>query len=187
MAAINEGDRVAVVGQGLIGHAAAQICRLKGARVLTADTIPARVELSRLHAADRAVNSLEENLAERISEFTEGQGVDVVIDTSGSTEMIRQEVEFLKRFGKLVFQGWYPPPSGLDLHRMQLKFAHALFPCGHSGDAVARCMQWMREGKLSLLPLITHRFRPDQAPEAYNLVLNHPQDTIGIIFNWGVA
>lgn len=184
MAGLQSGDRVVVVGQGIIGHAAAQICRLQGAKVLTADTISERVELSRRHAADCAVNSLEESLAKRIEEFTEGRGADVVIDTSGSAGMVQQEVEFLKRFGKLVFQGWYPPPSALDLHRMQLKFVSALFPCGHSGEAVARCMRWMREEKLRLQPLITHRFRPEQAPEAYELVLHRPQDTMGIVFNW---
>ncbi len=184
MAEIRPGDRVAVVGQGVIGHAAAQICRLQGARVLTADTIPARVELSRLHAADLAVNSLEEDLAARVAEFTEGEGVDVLIDTSGSVRMIQQEVELLKRFGKLIFQGWYPPPSSLDLHRMQLKFLQAFFPCGHSGEAVARCMRWMQEGRLSLHPLITHRFLPGQAAEAYDLVLHRPQDTLGIVFQW---
>jgi len=187
MAAICSEDRVVVVGQGVIGHAAAQICRLRGARVLTADTMPSRVELSRRYAADVAVNSLEEDLAGRIAEFTEGRGADVVIDTSGSTKMIQQEVEFLKLYGKLVFQGWYPPPNTLDLHRMQLKFAQAVFPCGHSGDAVARCMRWMKEGLLRLQPLITHRFRPEQAAEAYDLVLNRPQETMGIIFNWEAA
>lgn len=184
MAGIQPDDRVVVVGQGMIGHAAAQICRLQGAKVLTADTIPDRVELSRRYAADCAVNSLEENLAKRTEEFTEGRGADVVIDTTGSVRMVQEEVEFLKRFGKLVFQGWYPPPSALDLHRMQLKFISALFPCGHSGEAVARCMRWMEEGKLCLQALITHRFRPEQAPEAYELILHRPQDTMGIVFNW---
>ena len=184
MAEIRPEDRVVVVGQGVIGHAAAQICRLRGASVLTADTMPSRVELSRQLAADVAVNSLEEDLGKSVADFTGGQGADVVIDTTGSLKMIQQEVEFLKLFGKLVFQGWYPPPNTLDLHRMQLKFAQAVFPCGHSGDAVARCMRWMSAGLLRLQPLITHRFRPEQAAAAYDLVLNRPQETMGIIFNW---
>jgi bacteriochlorophyllide a dehydrogenase len=184
MADIRPDCFVVVVGQGIIGHAAAQICRLHGARVLTADTLPARVALSAELAAEVAVNSAEENLAERVMEFTSGQGADVVIDTTGSDRMINEEVKFLKTGGQVVFQGWYPPPSSLDLHCLQLKFASAVFPCGHSGGAVARCMRWMDAGLLRLEKLITHRFKPEQAAEAYDIVLNRPGETMGIVFQW---
>lgn len=184
MSNIQPEDRVVIMGQGIIGHAAAQICRLKGAKVLTADTMAGRVELSKRYAADVAVNSLEKDLASEIADFTGGRGADVVIDTTGSAKMILEEVEFLKRFGTLVLQGWYPPPSMLVLDRLQLKFVRAMFPCGHSGEAVGRCMAWMKGDLLRLKPLITHRFSPGQASEAYDLVLNRPEETMGILFDW---
>ncbi len=186
MAEIRPDDRVVVVGQGVIGHAAAQICRLKGARVLTADTLDSRVALSARLAADVAINSRTEDLALRVADFTSGRGADVVIDTSGSVAMIQQEVELLKLFGKLIFQGWYPPPSSLDLHRFQLRFTQAFFPCGHSGEAVSRCMRWMAAGQLRLGELISHTFTPEEAPHAYDLVLHHPQETMAIVFDWSV-
>lgn len=184
MADIKPEDRVVVMGQGIIGHSAAQICRLKGAKVLTVDTMPGRVELSRRFAADVALNGLEDDVAARIAEFTEDRGADALIDTTGSVNMIQKEIAYLKRFGTLVFQGWYPPPCTLVLHDLQLKFLRAMFPCGHSGAAVSRCMNWMKDGMLRLNPLITHRFTPDQAAGAYDLVLNRPEETMGIVFDW---
>lgn len=184
MAGIEVDQKVVVVGQGVIGHAAAQICRLMGAQVLTADTLGSRVALSREYAADIAVNSKSENLAAAVADFTDGQGADVVIDTTGSMAMLDQEIDYLRRFGKFILQGWYPPPNTLDFHKMHLKFARLFFPCGHSGVAVSRCMQWMARGQLQLAPLITHRFAPEQASEAYDLILNRPQDTMAIIFDW---
>ena len=187
MAQIQAGQTVVVVGQGVIGHAAAQICRKQGAKVLTADTMPPRVEWSRRFAADVAVNSKEQDLAQAVMDFTRGQGADVVIDTAGSAAMVNQEPPLLKRFGQLVFQGWYPPPSALDLHQLQLKFVRACFPCGHSGEAVRRCMQWLQSGELTLAPLITHRFRPEQAVEAYRLILDRPNEAMAVVFDWGKA
>lgn len=184
MADIKPGQNVVVVGQGMIGHAAAQICRIKGARVLSADTMSARVALSERYAADKAVNSEENDLASAVAAFTENAGADVVIDTTGSATMIGLEVPLLKRFGTLVFQGWYPPPSSLDIHRMQGKFVRACFPCGHSGEAVQRCMQWLATGKLKLGPLITHRFRPEEALEAYRLIVDRPNETMAVCFDW---
>lgn len=177
-------QKVVVIGQGVIGNAAAQICRLKGAQVLTADTLESRVKLSATYAADIAINSKTDDLSTAVADFTNGQGADVVIDTTGSMTMVNQEIEYLKLFGKFVLQGWYPPPNTLDFHQIHKKFAQLYFPCGHSGAAVSRCMHWMARNQLLLEPLITHRFAPEQAPEAYDLILNRPQDTMAVIFNW---
>ena len=184
MANIEADEKVVVVGQGVIGHAAAQICRLKGAKVLTADTMPSRVEFSRQLAADVAVNSQVENLAEKIAAFTEGAGADVVIDTTGSMAMLDREIDYLKPFGKLVCQGWYPPPNTLNFHKMHMKLPQVFYPCGHSGKAVDRCMRWMQSSHLKLRPLITHRFKPEQAVDAYELMMNHPEEAMAIVFDW---
>ena len=184
MVRIQAGQNVLVFGQGMIGHSAAQICRHLGARVLTVDTLPARVDWSRRLAADVAINGLVDNVSEAVKEFTQGRGADVVIDTTGSDAMINKEVPLLKRFGQLVFQGWYPPPSSLDLHQFQGSFVQSYFPCGHSSEAVGRCMNWMDAGALKVAPLITHRFRPAQAAEAYRLIVDRPGETMGIVFDW---
>ncbi|MDR1281521.1 MAG: zinc-binding dehydrogenase [Opitutaceae bacterium] len=176
--------KIVVLGQGVIGHAAAQICRLRGACVIAADVMPARIALSRQYATDTVVNSKEENLLERVMEFTNGKGADIVIDTTGSMAVVAQIPDMLALFGTIVFQGWYPPPNTMNFHNLQLKFARTVYPCCHSGDAVSRCMTWMQTGKLNLKPLITHRFNPGQAREAYDLILNRPEETMGIVFDW---
>jgi len=122
--------------------------------------------------ADKAVNSEETDLASAVAAFTENAGADVVIDTTGSATMIGLEVPLLKLFGMLVFQGWYPPPSSLDLHQMQLRFLRTCFPCGHSGEAAQRCMQllafgmWLKPGGARV---ITLGRRPDRLEKARSM------------------
>jgi 3-hydroxyethyl bacteriochlorophyllide a dehydrogenase len=184
MAKINPGDKVLLVGQGMIGHAASQICRILGAQTLAADTMDIRVDFSKKLAADRAVNTQKEDLAKAVKEFTSEKGADVIIDTTGSVAMINQEIEYLRPFGKFIFQGWYPPPNDVSIHKLHLKFTTAYYPCGHSGEAVRRCMDWLASGKLNLAPLISHRFSPKEAVEAYRLILDKPNEAMAVVFNW---
>jgi 2-desacetyl-2-hydroxyethyl bacteriochlorophyllide A dehydrogenase len=183
MAGLKLGDNVVVVGQGFIGQMAAQICRLKGARVIAADILPGRVELSAKYSADFAVNSKEENLTEFVHSLYP-DGADVVIDTTGSDRMINEEISFLRMWGKLIFQGWYPGNSSLFLHNFQNNFVTAYFPSGHAGMAVRQVLQWMDDSKLVVEPLITHRFLVKDAIEAYDLVLNKPEEILGVLFTW---
>jgi len=52
MAGIPAGVKVLVVGLGVIGQYAAQICRLKGAQVAVTDVVDARLEVARKLGAD---------------------------------------------------------------------------------------------------------------------------------------
>ena len=143
-----------------------------------------RVEFSAKYAADRAINSRTEDLKAIVDDWTAGQGADIVIDTTGNADMLNVEAPLLKAYGHIVMQGWYPPPSQVDFHLLHGRFTTLHCPCGHSGEAVSRCMNWMAARKLTLAPLITHRYRPEEAREAYKLVVDRPDDTMAIVFNW---
>lgn len=180
------GESVLVVGQGVIGQLAAQICRLKGATVLTADIIDQRVAISAKLGADRAINSRTENLPAVVKELYP-QGVDLMIDTASSAQLVNDLIAagLIKTGGRMVFQGWYPPPSGLNLHNLQNTLTRGVyFPSGHAGKAVAQVMRWMSQGVIQGEPLISHRFPIDRAAEAYKLVVDEPNKILGIVFDW---
>jgi 2-desacetyl-2-hydroxyethyl bacteriochlorophyllide A dehydrogenase len=187
MVTIQPGQKVLVFGQGVIGNAAAQICRILGAEVYTADIMDKRVEYSAKYAANRAMNSKTEDVKAIVKEWTGGQGADIIIDTTGNADMLNVEAPLLKTFGKIVMQGWYPPPSQVNFHLLHGRFASLLCPCGHHGEAVSRCMNWMAEKKLILEPLITHRYRPEDAPEAFEMIVERPDETMAIVFDWRKA
>jgi threonine dehydrogenase-like Zn-dependent dehydrogenase len=42
----------------------------------------------------------------------------------------------------------------------------------------------MDDSKLVVEPLITHRFLVKDAIEAYDLVLNKPEEILGVLFTW---
>jgi len=183
LAGVPAGARVLVVGLGILGQYAAQVCRLKGARVAAADVVASRLEIARKTGTEWIVNAGTESLADRAAEIAPG-GFDVIIDTSSIPEVVRGLFPLLKTYGKFIFQGWYPPPSELNLGAIQVSMAECYFPNGHSGLAVATALRWATDGRIDTRSLVTHVARPDDAPAVYDMVLAGSQDFLGIVFDW---
>jgi NADPH2:quinone reductase len=53
-----------------------------------------------------------------------------------------------------------------------------------SDEDVRVIMNLIRYGSLDLRPLITHRFRPDEAPAAYQLVVDQDRRLVGGVIRW---
>lgn len=183
MAVIPAGSQVLICGLGVIGQFALQVCLLEGARVCVTDVVDARLETARGLGAQAAIHGKHENLAEKARGIAP-DGFDVIIDTSSVTAVVNSLFPLLKLRGKFVFQGWYPPPTNLNLDAMHQRLPSAYFPCAHSAEHVATALRWARQGWMKSAPLITHTFRPDQAPEAYGMIAEGSENFLGMLFDW---
>ena len=95
------GQRVLVLGVGGLGIHGVQIARSAGAEVLATSRQPQRVALAEQYGAvgiDTALESLEAAVAR----FTDGEGVDVVVDNIGNRASVRQGLAVLRPGGKLL-------------------------------------------------------------------------------------
>ena len=101
--------------------------------------------------------------------------------------MVNSLFALLKLRGKFVFQGWYPPPSPLDLNALHCHLPSAHFPCAHSGEAVAVALEWAARGWLRSEPLIGHTFAPRDAAKVYEMIGRGSDEFLGIVFDWSSA
>ncbi|MFB3738771.1 MAG: zinc-binding dehydrogenase [Candidatus Velamenicoccus archaeovorus] len=180
---VERGDLVVVIGQGMIGQMSAQAARRKGARVIASDIIAARVRVSAAHSADRAVDASVDDLAAAVREEAAG-GADVVIDTTGVSGMLETCVELVRREGRICLQGYYPDPIRVDFHPAHLKRATVTFPCWVDREDDGELAADLASGDLVIGPLITHRIPYTQAVEAFDLVVNHPERSLGMVLVW---
>jgi 3-hydroxyethyl bacteriochlorophyllide a dehydrogenase len=183
MAGVPMGAKVLVVGLGVIGQFSAQICRLKGARVAAVDVVPFRLEKAAENGAEWTFNSKTGDLAAWAAEIAP-RGFDVIIDTSSSPAVVNSLFPLLRRRGKFIFQGWYPPPSALDLNAAHMRLPSCFFPCAHSGPAVAAVMRWVRDGHIQVRNLITHRVKPTDAAKIYRQIGEGSEGFLGVVFDW---
>jgi 3-hydroxyethyl bacteriochlorophyllide a dehydrogenase len=180
---VEPGDLVVVIGQGMIGQMSAQAARGRGARVIAADVIEARVRASAAYSADRVVDASVEDLAGVVREEAP-DGADVVIDTTGISGMLETCVDLVRREGRICLQGYYPDPIRVEFHPTHRKRATVTFPCWVDREHDAQLAADLAAGKVAIEPLITHRIPYTDAVAAFELVVNHPERSLGMVLTW---
>jgi 2-desacetyl-2-hydroxyethyl bacteriochlorophyllide A dehydrogenase len=183
---VREGDLVAVIGQGLIGQMSAQAARRRGARVIASDLVSARVEASARFSADRAVDASMQDLGDAVREEAP-DGADVVIETTGNARLFLTCVDLVRREGRICLQGYYPDVIEVDFHATHLKRPTVTFPCWVDEADDAALASDLAHGEVVIEPLITHRIPYTEAAEAFELVIEHPERTLGMVLTWDGA
>jgi NADPH:quinone reductase len=83
---VRAGETVLVLGAaGGVGLAGVEVGKALGARVIACASTDEKLAVCRAHGADASINYATEDLRGRITDLTEGRGVDVVYDPVGGT------------------------------------------------------------------------------------------------------
>jgi L-iditol 2-dehydrogenase len=103
---VGVGDTVVISGGGPIGLLAMAAARAAGASdVLLSDVVSEKLALAEQRGADRTIDASREDVPEAIAEYTDGVGVDVVIEASGAEAATRSAFEAVRRGGTVVLVG----------------------------------------------------------------------------------
>lgn len=87
---------IAVFGTGAVGLGAMMAAIIEGCTtVIAIDIHDSRLELAKELGATHTINSMTEDLNERIKEITGGKGVDYSIDTTGVSAVMKSSIDVL--------------------------------------------------------------------------------------------
>ena len=208
-AQVQLGDRVGVIGLGLLGLLAVQLLKASGARVFGVDVAPDKVALATRLGADHATSSTGYEAVQEAMAFSEGVGLDAVLifastRSSGPVEMagemarsrarivavgavgltIPRELYYHKELSVVVSRSWGP---GIEDPRYERKGVD--YPIEYVRWTQQRNMQAFLElvasGKVNLDPIITHRFSIDEAERAYDIITGkRPEPHIAIVLTY---
>lgn len=102
-AGFRPGETVLVHGGASgVGTAAIQLVKEAGGRVIATAGRADKVAACRTQGADLAINYRTEDFVARTREYTQGEGVDVVLDMVGA-DYLERNISLLKVRGRLVF------------------------------------------------------------------------------------
>ncbi len=90
-AGVSASDTVLILGAGTIGAIILQACKEKGCTVICADIKQEFLERAKQYGADFVIHTKEEDLLEKVQEYTAGGGADVIFDSAcfpGSLTML---------------------------------------------------------------------------------------------------
>lgn len=180
-AGLSMGDRVLVVGVGIIGQIMAQIANAMGARVVVCSTYPndgPRLDTARRIAAAEEVLDVSRD---RWSDLLEPREFDVVFDLVGVPE--DRLLQSVRRAGTLVLVAGRERvtyTSNLaQSRRVTIKQSTHFDP-----DDLAILCRLVARGVVQLGPLIQDVVSVSQADRIYKLLRDEPVGLMGTVFEW---
>ncbi len=207
LARVELGETVAVVGLGLLGQLTVQLLVAAGCRVVAVDLDGVRVELARQAGAAVAMTNDALPTTDPASITGNSHGADAVLITADSSssepvelaaalarergrvvavglvrtdlprhEFFRKELEFV--VSRSAGPGRYDP--GFEVEGRDYPYAYVRWTQTRNLEAF---LDLLGRGRISVAPMITHRFPFHEAPSAYELLLG-AESPLGIVLQY---
>jgi 2-desacetyl-2-hydroxyethyl bacteriochlorophyllide A dehydrogenase len=182
---IEPGQVAVVIGDGLVGQWAAQTLKQRGATVVMVGKHDDR--LSKAKAYAHTVNSPSDYGTSFLDELNLGK-VQVLVETVGSVPSMYAWLHRLNRNAHVVVAGFYKPSGSVNIQKALEDFRNYEISfdlvSGATAARMDQTMHWIAEGKLNTLDLITHRFRAEDAAQAWDLIESKRQPVLGVVLDW---
>ena len=201
------GEKIAVIGSGLIGLITVQLLKANGCEVLAVDIDQTKLNLAEQLGADKSCLSEDINFA--AESFSNGYGVDGVIITasSKSKQIVANAGEICRMKGRVIMVGFTPIDIPRDIYyqrELEFKLSMSYGPGRYDPvyeqlgiDYPYPFVRWteqrnmqafinlVAQKKIVLQALTTHRFNFKNVLDAYQLISGKKKEHyLGVILNY---
>jgi 2-desacetyl-2-hydroxyethyl bacteriochlorophyllide A dehydrogenase len=189
------GETAVVFGQGVVGLLVTRLLTMSGVSVLAVEPVPKRRELALKMGAAAAFGP--DDAGERVLAATDGRGADVAVEASGSGAALAAAVGCVAVEGTVVAASWYGTepvalPLGGHFHRERVRIRSsqvgrvapeisARWGAGRRREAV---VSLLRDPRVPLDSLVSHRIPFGRAPDAYRMLDEGPGDAVQVVFDY---
>ena len=198
------GDTAVVLGQGIVGNFAAQLFRAQGCRVIAIDRIASRLDMAKRCGIEMVVDASAEDAVEAVKKLTDGRGAEVIVEATGIAAVALNAIGMAAQNAEMIQLGTPRGSYEADVAPL-LRAVHRASPNltmkgAHGGSIPAAPNQFMKHslarnarivldmiarGELHVEPLLTRVIAPEEAPQAYRDLRDHPESVLGITIEWG--
>jgi len=183
-AGIGAGQTVLVIGSGISGLLHVQLARAKGAeRVIATDISEFRLGAAKRFGADAAVHG-SEDVPARLLDLNGGRLADRVIVCAGALPAARQATQSVDRGGTILF--FAPTAAGVDVPIPLFDFwrdeINVVTSYAGSGDDLKEALELIRDRKVNVAAMITHRLSLAEAGLGFQLTASG-RDSIKVILD----
>jgi 2-desacetyl-2-hydroxyethyl bacteriochlorophyllide A dehydrogenase len=187
------GEQVAVFGQGIVGLlTSALLARFPLGSLVTLDRFPLRRQASLALGVHASLDPQAEDCLDEISGLFP-KGADLAYELSGSPAALDQAIAVTGYAGRVVIGSWYGKKSaslnlGGRFHRSRIRLVSSqvstLAPelTGRWDKLRRFAAAWEMLRRVQPSRWITHRYPLEQAAQAYQLLDQHPEQAIQVVF-----
>jgi L-iditol 2-dehydrogenase len=173
-------DVVLVQGQGPIGLIFTMLLKLKGCTIVTTDTIPTRLELSKKCGANYALDPRTNDVTAKLKELTAGRGADMVIVATAAKGLVEEAVRSTRPGAKIMLFAQTSDKERIELSGASICVGERSLLGSYSAsvELQAESARLVFSGDLPVNLLISHRVPLDKIEFAFRLA-THPGDFPG--------
>jgi 2-desacetyl-2-hydroxyethyl bacteriochlorophyllide A dehydrogenase len=193
-AAPQPGERVLVIGAGMIGLGCVQVLRAlyPECEVVVCDVSERRLVMAAGFGAHRTIDAKQTDLvAELKAAFgetpvmynaTTSGRIDVVMECAGLPLTLNQALELARPgTGRVVGVALYEQRPEIDFNQVVSKNLRVIGTLGYTGDDVRRALELIADGKADRRPLITHRYALADATRAFEAQIDTAETLKAVI------
>jgi len=164
---------VVITGVGSIGLMAIPVARAAGAaKVFAVDVNPQKLELAKRVGADATFSALQPDLVDDIVARTGGDGVDVLLEMSGSGSAIDSGLAMVRNGGVAALLGI--PSDDVEINLAERIIFKGLTVLGINGrrmfETWYQTQALVTSGRVDLTPIITHDLPFEDFDRAFALM-----------------
>ncbi len=181
-AKFSSGRSVLVIGSGLAGLLHIQLAKAEGAsRVFATDLVDYRLNAARRLGAD-AVFKASDDMPEKLRAANGGHLADLVVTCAGAAGAIQQGLRSVEPGGTVLFFAPTSPDTEIpipfwDLWRNEITLINTY---AASGEDLISAMNLIRDRKVKVADMVTHRLPLSKALEGFRLTAE-PKDSLKVI------
>lgn len=180
---LKAGEHIAINGAGPIGLLAAMVALHYGAEPIMIDLIKERLDFAKSLGVQYTINLREEDLVEKVSEYTNGRMAECVMEASGANSAIRATLDIVSHAGRIALTGWpkqeTPIPTDM-ITRKEVDVRGARTSAGEFPEAI----DLIYHQKVDARRILTKVISIDEAPETIRDIEKNPGDymKVNILF-----
>jgi threonine 3-dehydrogenase len=182
---IVSGKKLAIFGCGPIGLFAVQAAVAYGAsRVYAVDISEARLKSAKSFGATKVFQSGKDPLDKIILDETQGIGVDMVLEVSGSQQAYDQGFRILRKAGTFVIIGVAAKPIQLEIPtNIMYKEAKVFGITGREMyETWYQVTDLVQSGKVDLEKVVSHKLPPEKFEEGFKIAKEAQHGKVEFLF-----
>ena len=170
---LKAGEHIAINGAGPIGLLAAMVALHYGAEPIMIDLVKERLDFAKALGVRYTINLREEDLVEKVREYTNGRMAECVMEASGANSAIRATLDIVSHAGRIALTGWpkqeTPIPTDM-ITRKEVDVRGARTSAGEFPEAI----DLIYHQKVDARRILTKVISIDEAPETIRDIEKNP-------------
>ena len=182
-AELQQGETVAIYGQGPVGLMLTQAATVFGAHVVGLDFIDARLDIARELGAFAVFNPQRDDVTVKIANMTQGRGADLVIVAAANPDAVGGAQRVARRGGRVMLFAQTVPGEKIpvDVSAICMEEKALIGSYSASVELQNKTAELVFSGKVNVARLISHRLGLRHLIEGIRIASNPSANSLKVV------